>query len=115
MSTLFGTDKAIKSILSLLKMKIAQLKSIVIYDKEVSADLQELASKAGITVLMYHQLIDQFKNKGFTPIEPNDDALEAVFTISYTSGTSGNSKGVMLTNSNFLSAIATIKAMTDQL
>ena len=45
--------------------------------------------------------------------DPVDD-LESVFTISYTSGTSGNSKGVMLTNRNFLSALMNIKAMTDQ-
>lgn len=37
-----------------------------------------------------------------------DNNLDTVFTISYTSGTSGNSKGVMLTNKNFLAAITTI-------
>jgi long-subunit acyl-CoA synthetase (AMP-forming) len=35
-------------------------------------------------------------------------ALHSIFTISYTSGTSGNSKGVMLSNANFLSAITNI-------
>ena len=40
-------------------------------------------------------------------------ALETVFTISYTSGTSGNSKGVMLTNANFLSAITNIMQMAN--
>lgn len=34
--------------------------------------------------------------------------MSAVFTISYTSGTENNPKGVMLTNANFLSAIQSI-------
>ena len=38
----------------------------------------------------------------------SQNKLESIFTISYTSGTSGNSKGVMLSNSNFLSAITNI-------
>lgn len=37
-----------------------------------------------------------------------------MFTISYTSGTSGNSKGVMLTNGNFSSAVTNIMAMAAQ-
>jgi len=34
--------------------------------------------------------------------------LESIFTISYTSGTENNSKGAMLSNGNFLAAIASI-------
>ena len=36
---------------------------------------------------------------------------DGVFTISYTSGTSGNPKGVVVTNGNFLSAITNIMHM----
>ena len=43
-----------------------------------------------------------------------DNSLDTVFTISYTSGTSGNSKGVMLSNRNFLSAITNIMQMANQ-
>jgi len=35
-------------------------------------------------------------------------AKENVFTISYTSGTTNNSKGVLITNGNFIAGIASI-------
>ena len=43
------------------------------------------------------------------------DDLESIFTISYTSGTSGNSKGVMLTNANFLAGITNIMTIAEKL
>jgi long-subunit acyl-CoA synthetase (AMP-forming) len=45
------------------------------------------------------------------PVSSENNGLDDVFTISYTSGTTGGSKGVMLTNANFLSAITNIMAM----
>lgn len=115
MSTLFGSDVAIKSILNLFQnKKLTYLKNIVIYDKEISDQLQDLAKKAGLNILKYHELIDGLRESGSTNIQPVEDNLDTVFTISYTSGTSGNSKGVLLTNRNFLSAMMNIKAMSAQ-
>lgn len=48
-------------------------------------------------------------------VDDSDESAESVFTISYTSGTSGNSKGVVLTNANFLAAIVTINTIAEQL
>lgn len=48
-------------------------------------------------------------------IDEKENKLDTIFTISYTSGTSGNSKGVMLTNKNFLSTITNIMQQTENL
>ena len=53
-------------------------------------------------------MVSKHKELGFDIIDEKKNELDTVFTISYTSGTSGNSKGVMLSNRNFLSAITNI-------
>lgn len=89
------------------------MKNLVIFDKEFSKELSDLANEAGLTVFNYHELMDGMRSS-HEQIKPKEKNLETVFTISYTSGTSGNSKGVLLTNRNFLSAIVNIKAVTEQ-
>ena len=42
------------------------------------------------------------------PFDHNETRRDSIFTISYTSGTENNPKGVMLSNENFISAIANI-------
>lgn len=48
-------------------------------------------------------------------ITSESNSSDQIFTISYTSGTSGNSKGVMLTNGNFLAAITNIITLAGDL
>ena len=55
-------------------------------------------------------LLDRHRDSEKITSTNNEDT---VFTISYTSGTSGNSKGVLLTNRNFLSAITGIMQLAD--
>jgi len=47
-------------------------------------------------------------------IENTENNLNEAFTVSYTSGTSGNPKGVVLSNRNFLSAVTNIKFVCNQ-
>ena len=77
-------------------------------------ELKELAEKSGVKVYSYHELLEEIKASGESRVTDYTEDLDTVFTISYTSGTSGNSKGVMLSNRNFLSAMMNIKAMCDQ-
>lgn len=54
MSTLFGTEAAIKSILTLLQDKeLKYLKQIVLFDKEITPALEELAKKCGLKTILY--------------------------------------------------------------
>lgn len=69
----------------------------------------------GIETILYHESIQEVKNQNIRYAKNIiDDNLDSTFTISYTSGTSGNSKGVMLSNRNFLSAITNILRMANQ-
>jgi long-subunit acyl-CoA synthetase (AMP-forming) len=43
-----------------------------------------------------------------TTFDHKETKRDAIFTISYTSGTEKDPKGVMLSNENFISAIANI-------
>lgn len=110
LSTLFGSEACLLNILRLVNGKIDSLRQIVLFD-ELSKDLEKLAEEMGIEILNYHQISQQIRNCNFDLIKDSHDDLDSVFTISYTSGTSGNSKGVMLSNRNFLSAITNILRM----
>ena len=120
MTTLFGSDVCLKNILNLVKGgKKGNLKQVVTFDKEITQELKDAANSNSVEVLLFHELIEAMKSDVET-IEDlafaegdNKAALESIFTISYTSGTSGNSKGVMLTNANFLSAITNIMQMAN--
>lgn len=109
--TLFGSEVCLLNILKLVNGKSGNIRHIVLYD-DVSSDLQVLAKDMGIEIISYH---DHSKlNLNNDIIQESHSDLESVFTISYTSGTSGNSKGVMLSNRNFLSGITNILRMADQ-
>ena len=84
---------------------------MVTFDKVISDGLKEAAEANGVKVVSFHELIAKHKNNGFEVIDDSKNNLDTIFTISYTSGTSGNSKGVMLSNRNFLSAETNIMAM----
>lgn len=113
MTTLFGSDVCLTSTLKLLRGAPSYLRNVVSFDPEVSPNLREVAEECGVKIFDFHKLINDIEEKGYEPIDPSSNSLDTVFTISYTSGTSGNSKGVMLTNLNFLSAITNILQIAD--
>ena len=67
-----------------------------------------LAAELDIKATLYQDMINVQVDE---PISSETNNVDQIFTISYTSGTSGNSKGVMLSNGNFLGAITNILAM----
>jgi len=71
--------------------------------------LKKLCKEHDIQIQNYHDAINYQRaiaeNETY---DHNQAELEAIFTISYTSGTEKNSKGVMLSNRNFMSAITNI-------
>lgn len=97
--------------MKLLKEKFdkskTQLTQVISFDP-LTDELTELLEELGIKASLYHQMV---KVQVEEPVSSESNTIDQIFTISYTSGTSGNSKGVMLSNGNFLAAITTIMVM----
>ena len=114
MTTLFGSDVCLKNILKLVAGKSLNLKQVVTFDKTITEDLKQASDTNNVKIISYHELMEKHREIKYEMLNEMDNSLDTVFTISYTSGTSGNSKGVMLSNRNFLSAITNIMQMANQ-
>ncbi|XP_023224281.1 long-chain-fatty-acid--CoA ligase 5-like [Centruroides sculpturatus] len=87
------------------KDKIPTLKSIVVMD-EVNDDVKLKAHAKGISLFLYSEFEELGRNKILKPVPPKPEDL---YVISYTSGTTGSPKGVLITHSNIVSCLAAIK------
>ena len=110
MTTLFGSDICLGNILRAINNHATNLKQVITFDTEVSTTLKELADRAEVNIISFHELTKKYGTK-ISHMRSTGNSADTVFTISYTSGTSGVPKGVMLTNRNFLSAITNIKQL----
>lgn len=110
-TTLFGSQKCLTNIMKLLKSKFdrskMKLAHVICYDP-ITDELNELLEELGIKATLYQDMV---KTQVEALVSSESNNIDQIFTISYTSGTSGNSKGVMLSNGNFLAAITNIMSM----
>lgn len=82
---------------------VTMLKTIITMGTKVSQEDQELATECGITIYTFKEIEDKGRNNPQAPIPPKPDDL---CTICFTSGTTGNPKGVCLTHCNVVSMIS---------
>jgi long-chain acyl-CoA synthetase len=83
------------SILTLLKVgDLAKVKNVVTFDALDEDVLQKLKDR-GLTVYKWQDVLDAGADEDipFAEVKPTD-----IFTFSYTSGTTGNPKGVMISH-----------------
>ncbi|BFZ03707.1 hypothetical protein BsWGS_06746 [Bradybaena similaris] len=84
-----------------LKPEVPHLKLVVVIEP-FKAELRSAASKQGLELIQFYELLDLGKKNLKKPIPPEPSDL---FSIVYTSGTTGNPKGAMLTHHSFITMV----------
>ena len=96
---------SLKNILKLVKeKKTNKLKNLIVVDSEDEPQLLEELKSLGINIYTFDEVVEKGKNEGkniiLEPAKP-----ETICTICYTSGTTGNPKGAMVTHEALESTI----------
>ncbi|CAG5135652.1 unnamed protein product [Candidula unifasciata] len=81
-----------------LKPEVPFLKLVVVIE-QFKAETRNAASKRGLELIQFYELLDLGKKNLKKPIPPKPSDL---FSVVYTSGTTGNPKGAMLTHHSFV-------------
>ncbi len=105
MQTIVCTTNYAKKVLQMKQQGLAtMIKNLIVIDPTagaIPADLEQLGSQTGITLHTFAGVIEA--GKGFSA--PRIEAKpEDIHVLSYTSGTTGDSKGVKLSHKNLMAA-----------
>ncbi|XP_057786304.1 long chain acyl-CoA synthetase 4-like isoform X2 [Salvia miltiorrhiza] len=105
----FVEEKKISELLKTFPGAASCLKTIVSFGK-ASSQQKEEAEKYGVTMYSWDDFLSLGSNKHFElPVKKKSD----ICTIMYTSGTTGDPKGVMISNNSIVTLIAGVKRLLE--
>ncbi|CAJ0575910.1 unnamed protein product, partial [Mesorhabditis spiculigera] len=102
--TIFTTESLLPIVTKAIKDG-AELKNIVYYESNDPNEKNGKKKNGDAEVISFSDLLNKGDNN-FTPGKENKPTLDDVAMIMYTSGTTGNPKGVMLAHRNIVAATA---------
>ncbi|KAK0586908.1 hypothetical protein LWI29_014256 [Acer saccharum] len=108
-SIAFVEEKKISELFKTFPNATKYLKTIVSFGK-ISPEQKEEAEKYGLATYSWDEFLQLGENNQFElPVKKKTD----ICTIMYTSGTTGDPKGVMISNDSIVSVVAGIKCLLD--
>jgi len=104
LETIFCEGGLVKKIVEMKKKGLAlSLKNLVLND-EIEASVSSSASEAGLTLYTFANVLKTGSETAEAEIPFRESKPEDVYIFSYTSGTTGDSKGVKLAHRNIMGA-----------
>lgn len=102
-------NSQVKKILS-IKEKLPNLKKFICFENDLKPETLELAKSNNVEVVLFSEMLKvgqkwRIENKGKIEEILEAGTSEDVATIIFTSGTTGDPKGVVLTHNNFLAQL----------
>lgn len=93
------SEAQIKTLIPIIN-KLSYVKNIIYFDDAAPDELLEKLSAANITLHYYKDMINAM------PVDDNPPTLDSILAFSYTSGTTGVPKGVLLLQRTIMAELA---------